>query len=263
MNTKKSLTKVNIITLSLTIIISTLLSCNADNTHEEVGQSKELWRKMELSNSEIKNMALDHNVHLGKIYSKMYDFKSKKTGNEQFEEMKIQLIAGFAESNEIIAYCEFFDNVRNANLEDLLENEFEKEYVRSITSTLNSSSNHQELKDNLDLIISEIDNDSRDFFKTPLKLYAETLKESAYYWWSTEKGGSGIGYKIMEKRGKNRSMRTMRNVAETDAKAISAGMIGIAAYGSWGVLFGPVGFALTGASFIGVAVGSAFASAVF
>ena len=78
MNIKKSQIKVNIITLSLTIIISTLLSCNADNTHEEVGQSKELWRKMELSNSEIKNMALDHNVHLGKIYSKMCGFKFKK-----------------------------------------------------------------------------------------------------------------------------------------------------------------------------------------
>jgi len=59
------------------------------------------------------------------------------------------------------------------------------------------------------------------------------------------------------------TMKTMRDVVETDAKALSAGMIGLAAYGSWGLLFGPVGFALTGASFIGIVVGSAFSSAVF
>ena len=135
--------------------------------------------------------------------------------------------------------------------------------MQNITSTLYASNNHQELSDDLDVIINTINEDSRDFFKTPLKLYAETLKESAYYWWSAEKGGSGIGYKVMQKRGKTVSMKTMQSAAETDGKAISGGMIGIAAYGTWGVLFGPVGFALTGASFIAVVVGSAYCSAVF
>jgi hypothetical protein len=241
-----------------------VISCTSDNnSNDDVSVNNELWRTMELSDLEIKKMASDHNVYLKKIYDKMYNFKSSKTENDQFEDIKIELIEEFSDESEVQSYSEFIDNVRNVNLEDLLENDFEKEYVQNITSTLYASNNHQELSDDLDVIINTINEDSRDFFKTPLKLYAETLKESAYYWWSAEKGGSGIGYKVMQKRGKTVSMKTMQSAAETDGKAISGGMIGIAAYGTWGVLFGPVGFALTGASFIAVVVGSAYCSAVF
>ena len=264
------------LTLAIAVILSLLnTSCSSDNNldnssneqmsvnTENFSRNSELWRTMELSNAEIKQMASDHNKYLTKIFDETYDFNSNKTENEQFTEIKIDLIREFSTASEEQAYNEFFDNVRNINLEDLLENDFEKDYVQNIKSVLYSSSNHQELSNNLDIIITIIDNDERDFFKTPLKLYAETIKESAFYWWPTEIGGSGIGYEVMQKRGKAITRTAMNRAAETDAKALSGGMIGIAAYGTWGVLFGPVGFALTGASFIGVVVGSAFASAVF
>lgn len=264
--------KLNILAiLTLFIASSIIISCSSDDNPneqtsvntEQSSRSRELWRTMELSNVEIKQMASDHNTSLKNIFDEKYDFDSKKTESEQFGEIKVALIKEFADASEQQAYNEFFDNVRNVNLVDLLENDFEKNYVDDITKKLNSSANHQELSNSLDLIIASIDQDKRDFFKTPLKLYAETIKESAYYWWPTEIGGSGVGYEVMQKRGKTVTKTTMNRAAETDGKALSAGMIGVATYGAWGVMFGPVGFALTGASFIGVVVGSAFASAVF
>ena len=235
-----------------------LFSCTSEPL-----QVFELWKSMELSDNEIKSMALSHNDFLSDIYISKYDFNSSKNESLQFKDIKIKLIRDFAAENEVLAYSIFFDNIKNVNLEQLFQNDFEVDYVNQIRAALNTATNHNTLVRNINEIIFEIDEDKREFFKTPMKLYAQTLIESSFYWWSEENGGSGIGYKVLKKRGKNMTMKTMRDVVETDAKALSAGMIGLAAYGSWGLLFGPVGFALTGASFIGIVVGSAFSSAVF
>lgn len=241
------------------LFTSTLLfSCTSEPYHE-----LERWKTMELSNSEIKSMALSHNDYLSNIYKNLYDFNSSKNESQQFKDIKISLIKEFAPEDEYSAYSVFFDNVKDVNLEELFQNDFEIQYVSNIKKALNTATNHSSLVENINEILIEIDSDDRDFFKTPLKLYAQAMVESSYYWWSEDIGGSGIGYKILKRRGKKMAMKTMRDVVETDAKALSAGMIGLAAYGSWGLLFGPVGFALTGASFIGVVVGSAFSSAVF
>ena len=56
---------------------------------------------MELSDLEIKKMASDHNVYLKKIYDKMYNFKSSKTENDQFEDIKIELIEEFSDESEV------------------------------------------------------------------------------------------------------------------------------------------------------------------
>lgn len=64
---------------------------------------------------------------------------------------------------------------------------------------------------------------------------------------------------MSNKKGK----KNWKNVAIADAQGMTTGMLGVAAYGAWGVMFGPAGFALTGGAFVWVAVESAMASALF
>ena len=124
-----------------------------------------------------------------------------------------------------------------------------------IDKILDSSTNYSMISNRIDSINKVIDEDEREMFKTPILLYSETTKLPYYYWASEDLGCSGDGQFFL----KNIEAKT---VAKADGRAAAAGFIGLAAYGSWGVIFGPSGFALTGVAVGCVAVNAAIASAL-
>lgn len=253
MKTKYSLSKV------LILIYIFIVSCT--DTNEVI---KNQVNELELF--EIQRMAEDHNIYLNDIHDNYGDI-SLKTSIET-QEVRSYLFAKYVGESDTAEYFNFSRKVQKVqNVSDLLENVIEKAYFNRIKLKLEESKSLgiEELCDQIDFIMAEVQLDKRDFFKTPILLYAETIKKSAYYWAPESIGGSGIGANIIAKRAafRNKNTADWRNIVETDASYMAIGMIGLVSYGSWEVLFGPDKFALGDAALIWVSSEAALSSALF
>lgn len=245
------------------IVFITLISCTDEaNSLKDDNLVKSNGNVEELSLSKIKEMAQQHNTILRSIHTEHgnvsdYDKKEEET-------LTLNLFNDLAISDSINQEdaISFSKNVRSVeDFIELLPHEYEKEYIRQIRTALYNSGNLEVLNSQLNIIVDKIINDGREMYKTPLLLYAETIKASSEYWAPENIGGSGYGDAILSNNKMIKSDGSWQSVAETDGQAIATGMIGLAAYGAWGVMFGPAGFALTGASPLWV-VGEAALSSV-
>ncbi|WP_353159334.1 hypothetical protein [Myroides odoratus] len=224
---------------------------------------------IELSIDQISEMAKMHNrilkdIHLNRGDVYLYDENEKL---ELTRDMYRRHMSGFEREMELEAVINFSRNVaRVDNPADLLIYDYEKRYLAEANEVLHRSANLNELNRSLDRVAASVMSDEREMYKTPILLYIETLKESSYYWASVEEGGEGFGFSLLESRTTNSAVKTKRNWRNTaiaDAQGMTTGMLGLAAYGAWGVMFGPATFALGAGALVWVAVESAMASALF
>ncbi|WP_372473378.1 hypothetical protein AB4865_11155 [Capnocytophaga sp. ARDL2] len=224
----------------------------------------------ELSYEQIMKMANMHNEILNNIHMSRGDvyLYSENEKLELVEDLYNTYMSDFRDIT-LKQVVDFSKNVAGVEKsQDLLIYDWEKMYIDQANQILFDSSDIGDLNMSLDKLVGDVKSDNRKMFKTPILLYIETLKESSFYWASVEEGGSGLGFSLLKKRSpyfmsNKKGKKNWKNVAIADAQGMTTGMLGVAAYGAWGVMFGPAGFALTGGAFVWVAVESAMASALF
>lgn len=225
----------------------------------------------ELPHDKILEMAKMHNEILNDIHMTRGDvyLYGESERLELIEDLYNIYMYDFREDITLDKVVDFSGNLTVVGKpQDLLIYGYEKEYIDQADQILFNSSNVGELSESLDKLVEDVKFDKRKMFKTPILLYIETLKESSFYWASVEEGGDGFGFSLLVKRnsysGRDKNKKIdWKNIAKADAQGMTTGMLGVAAYGAWGVMFGPAGFALTGGALVWVAVESAMSSALF
>lgn len=271
---KKDIMQKLLANLTLVLVFLFSFSCSNEYAESEIlnsnktismtnAYSKTSSENQEFSLEEIKQMAENHNIYLERIHDEYGDIVdyTEAQSDEVLRNYVIEL--GFTDEEEIQKIIDFKHNVNSVNsFKDILTDETEKNYVDLIDQALESSINVEDLEAKINVVENQILSEKDgEIYKTPLLIYAETIKSSAFYWAPVNLGGSGKGTLILANRGNNQSQQ-WRKVAQTDGRALAVGFTGMAIYGAWGVLFGPVGFALTGASVAFVVVNAGLASAL-
>ncbi|QTY27904.1 hypothetical protein [Flavobacterium sp. CS20] len=249
----------------LFISLFTLTSCTDDaNSLKDDNILKSISSAEELPFSKIKEMAQQHNTILRNIHTEFGDVSDYSKNEEELLTLSLFNDLDINTNINQEDAISFSENVRSVeDVITLLPHEYEKEYIRQIRTILYNSENLEDLNNEVNIIVDNIINDQREMYKTPLLLYAETIKTSAEYWAPENIGGLGYGDEILNNNKMLKSDSNWQSVAETDGQAIATGMIGLAAYGAWGVMFGPAGFALTGASLLWVVGEVALSSAMW
>lgn len=231
--------------------ITVFMSCEKENNN--------LNEDVSIDNAQIKKLAETHNLYLGEIV-KSYDYTNDKNDINALKKSFLKAdLADIGESVKltILENLNKFTNkstgessfvpVSTENLfDEINSNNFSNKelIIEFLTVATNKVMDEQltcsELTFFLDNIEGDAINNLEENEMIVLKSYFETLKASAYFWFSEELGGSGIGYTHIRKL--NNNMKPMTPVGAaliSDASSMSIGMIGVAVAG---VFCGPIGW---------------------
>lgn len=213
-----------------------------------------------ISDSDISKLAQKHNEYLTDVI-KNYDYESSQDYIADFEknfinsdldglnqDERIQVINNMKiRSSKKSSQSEIEPSTINDLIIELNSSEFENkdmmiEVVNNATSIITKDkSTCSDVNAFLDNLLLEKVNNFNESELIVLKSYFETLKASAYFWYPTEREGSGIGYAHIQKiHGNNKAdLGPLGSALVSDAASMSIGMIGVAVAGAF---FGPVGW---------------------
>jgi len=128
-------------------------------------------------------------------------------------------------------------------------------HYQNVETILNNAIDLADLNNKLDIEINQINQNLNGSDWDIVMVYLETIRSSAYIWFSAERGGSGIGYAYAQ--------TSLNHVGRDRPKWVSADGVGAGlgmASWSFSAFFGPVGWVgLLGATVYG-AVTSSLAS---
>ncbi len=259
--------------LTLMILMLTI-SCSNDSIQNSLDNTPEVQNTsyMRVSNSgyeewsmeEITNFAQSHNDYLADIHNNYGDVINFNESEREAILVNYWAEMGYSDQETIDNAQEFYDKLSSLeSLKQLYENQEEKNYVDEIDSALESAIDLADLNEKLNIIENDIqNNESENVYKTPLLIYAETLKKSAYYWAPIELGGQGNGSDILYERGGTAARGKWGKVTKADGLAAAGGFMALATYGYYLAFFGPVGATIATTSLGMIALGSAWASGI-
>lgn len=249
-------------------------SCSNDLMETSTMQSQEIQNdnytmkstseNEEWTMEQITNFAQAHNDYLSDIHSNYGDIINL-TATER-EAIRVNYLAdmGYTDQETIDNSKEFFDKLSSLeSLNQLYENQEERNYVDLIDDAFEDAVDIDELNYKLNVIENTIQNDKSEIvYKTPLLIYAETLKKSAYYWAPVELGGQGNGSTILFNREGTTGKAKWKKVTKADGLAAAGGFMALATYGAYLTFFGPAGAVIATSSLAMIALGSAWASGI-
>ena len=183
-----------------------------DENRVELNNSLKSLQQPSLNDETIKMLANKHNEYLAEIienyrYSQDEDKVINCTNNflntelpNLTKEDKLSIVEGFKnEYGEIVPTTseQFYNALRST---DLPKKEKMIELIKEMNQNIvNSNLVYPELEQ---FVNDKLGSSEGQFTKTEtkiLKIYFETLKASAYFWFPQEYGGSGIGYRHLTK----------------------------------------------------------------
>ncbi len=241
----------SLLTVSFAILLI-MLSCNKKGNIQP-----------EIAKIDAVKAGVLHNKLLDQTLKQMNSLNLRSANNDdKLKNIILNLdIDGLSYEDKVI----IIDKISNMSLEDIknqtianLKNPLAKEYYNQIDSAIDNSSNVEELKNTIDNIIINADNNLTGIDWNVIMAFAETSKASAEYWYPTYMGGSGKGYSILlsknilRRSSKLRSRSSLPGWAKADGRGAGYGM---SVWALTGGLGGPEGF--LGSTVLGAVFSSA------
>jgi len=223
---------------------------------------QDVTQQVSINDAQIQKLAESHNLYLEEMV-KTYDYNSKLSDVENFKanflkanlddisiSEKTTIIERLKNTNKSTGESSLkaatIDNlISEINSADFPNKELLVELITIATNKVTSSQlTCVELTSFLDNIINDAITTLDEKERIVIKSYFETLKASAYFWFSVELGGSGIGYTHLQNLNDNnnkasKEMSPLGSALIADASSMSIGMIGVAVAGTF---FGPIGW---------------------
>lgn len=243
--------------------ITTLLTATFITTLILFSCTKNDDNQLEIAKIDAVKAGVLHNKYLDETLNKMNNLSSKSANNQdELKNIILNLdIDGLSYEDKTI----ILDEISNLSIEDIknqtianLNNPLASEYYNQIDNAIDNSNNIEELKNTIDNIIINAENNLTGSDWNVIMAFAETSKASAEYWYPIEMGGSGKGYSVLLSKSNTLGKSSLQlnkklpGWAKADGRGAGYGMTGWALTGGLG---GPVGF--LGATLISAVFSSA------
>lgn len=136
---------------------------------------------------------------------------------------------------------DIYDHTASISADDMRDSTFQYlseaaiDLYNDVDYSLDNTSNFNELSSELDVIKTQIESNLSGVDQKVLLVYLETIKSSAYFWYSTDAGGSGLGalYKAIQSGSSSKS--DVPDWVKADGRGAGYGMVAW----SFSALFGP------------------------
>jgi hypothetical protein len=182
--------------LFLTLVGMVIVGCQKENLKPTTALTK--------TNNEPKGTGKVDPVEFGELHNKYLieaiDYASKNNSSNSKSSLMSVDIPNLTEE-ELSNVIDHFSNLTSEQMKDstfrYFVNPEAKLYYNEIELILDEAKDYDDLNQKLDIVVEKINSDLLDTDWDIVMVYLETIRASAYIWFSEEKGGSGIGIQIL------------------------------------------------------------------